>query len=866
MTTNTITSNVYHGVSLTVPGNYSFPIVAVASGVTVSGSAYGIRTGNGGWTIENYGTISASLGNSEGIDLTFRGSVINETDGSIGGGEFGVKLEDGGSVTNQGGGTIAGGIFSDLNSLPVTVDNSGYISAGIGLDSGGSVTNGTTGTINGGVDVASAIEPSIATVINDGTITGGVTVNGHVAGTVENAGTITGSEFSVYLHGVYTNLLIIDPGAVFNGSVYAFSLATNTMELTSGAAAGTIYRIGQYQGFQTVTIDSGATWSLGEIYAPVAVENSGTINGRGSGLDLAGGGSVTNAATGKISGGINGVYIHISSGSGFIYNLGAITGTDGSGVKLDDGGSVTNASGVSISGGLDGVYIGGTGTVDNAGAITGTGGYGVNLTGGGSVTNAAGGTISGGNYGVRIQVSLGTVDNAGAITGTNVKGVYLEGGGSLTNASGGSISSYRSGVYIGGTGTVDNLGAITGTIGDGVGLFSGGSVTNAVTGKISGNVFGVFGGGSSLTVENAGTITGGTDSVYLDATDANRLIVDAGAVFNGDVVAYAGAVNTIELTSSAAAGTLSGLGSQFQNFQTVTIDSGARWMVGGTISGTIDGTDMGAGASLTVAANSTIEGTKYGVDLTNGGSVTNAAGATITSTDSVYSLSDYVYVNGRALYSDKGGAAVTIDNAGNVLGGIQGVFLGNGGAVINEATGSIGASVEFFRADGIDLFNGGSVTNAAGGTITGYLAIYSYRFGASATVDNSGSVNGRSAGVYLDAGGSVTNESTGSIGAEGSGVGFLNGGSVTNENGGTITAGFYGVRSGSGVPTTVDNAGNIYGGETGIGLTAGFVTNAATGTIAGGQVGINVYGDAVSIINDGEIIGDGSYGIKSSKP
>jgi hypothetical protein len=241
-----------------------------------------------------------------------------------------------------------------------------------------------------------------------------------------------------------------------------------------------------------------------------------------------------------------------------------------------------------------------------------------------TVTNTA--NVSGGAYGIYAKTDW-TIDNAGTIaagSGAGHRGVFLADGGAVTNEASGSIGGGQHGVIINGAaGTVDNSGTITGIMGgEGVYLRAGGSVTNAATGTISGHRYGVSAEGTSATVENAGTISGGIDSVGLRASGTNRLIVDAGVVFTGNVVANAGAANTLELASSASAGTIFGIGSQYQNFQTVTIDSGASWTVGGTEAGlrseTIDGFNSNdqlvvddAGGNLTIQLDASVTGDRF---------------------------------------------------------------------------------------------------------------------------------------------------------------------------------------------------------------------------------------------------------------
>jgi hypothetical protein len=218
-----------------------------------------------------------------------------------------------------------------------------------------------------------------------------------------------------------------------------------------------------------------------------------------------------------------------------------ITGTITTGVTLTGvsyANPVTVASGASISG-SDAIYAAQNWTIQNEGAVSGdTINSGIHLDGGGgAVTNTASGSISGGAYGINITGAAGMVANYGSIGGGNT-GVYI---GQGTDA------------FIENTGTIS---------GDGL--------------------FGVYLAGTDATLENSGTVAGAY-AAFLDADTANRLIIEAGAVFGGVVKANATAANTIDLAPGA--GTLVGLGSEYIGFQTVTIDSGATWDVTGAVAG-----------------------------------------------------------------------------------------------------------------------------------------------------------------------------------------------------------------------------------------------------------------------------------------
>jgi hypothetical protein len=150
-------------------------------------------------------------------------------------------------------------------------------------------------------------------------------------------------------------------------------------------------------------------------------------------------------------------------------------------------------------------------------------------------------------------VNAGTIERLGASRSYGIEFSANTGGGNVTNQSGGAISGIN-GAEITNHAVLVNAGTIRGnaTTGEGVLFGTGGNVTNQAGGEISG-AFGVRLVGAAGTVMNAGTITGSRDAVYLHAGYANRLVIDPGAVFSGQVTGGnaigAAHVSTLELAS-----------------------------------------------------------------------------------------------------------------------------------------------------------------------------------------------------------------------------------------------------------------------------------------------------------------------------
>jgi hypothetical protein len=783
-----------------------------------------------------------------------------------------------------------------------------------GVDIGGGVvingaSNSTAAYIAGGNGIE--FNGHAGTVVNWGTIRGdysvayGVEMYYGSGGTVIDGGTIIGSADAIDFNAavetnrfgpVGNNLVELYTSAVLVGNVVAAG-ANNRLELSTGAGTGTIDSIGtKFQGFATITVDAGASWSIGGVSTLVAgaslanagmlqttgtlmssgtltdtgtLVNAGTILALGQALQVAAGGSLINtgsiggnpasgAAVSVAAGGfvtnqanavITGYTGIIAAGEVVLTNAGTVSGntSHGSGIQLHASGSVTNQSGGTISG-FYGVYAtGGPATVANAGSIAGgaLGGIGVELRAGGVVTNQAGGVISGGNGGVSVIATRGTVVNAGSIDSTDLGNGYaviLNAGGFVTNQSGGVMVGTRGVEVAASAGTVTNAGTIAGTS-LGVSFFS---------------------AAGTLTNQSGGTISGGFDAVRFAAGYSNLLVIDPGAVFDGTVTggntAGATAVSVLELAAGPGAGTLTGLGSQFVDFVQATIDSGASWTFASS-------NTIGAGYTLTN------DGT-----LTNTGTLTNAG----TLVDNGIMLN-----TGAATLLGPLIVAGTLDNASEItVARYRGLQLSPGGSLYNAVDGYIGRAGTgtgfnpvVFAATGGDstIRNLGTIKNATGGsavylagggTITngsasdttallyGTVSIYVYQ--GRGTVINFGAIEANptfdGVGIELNQGGVVVNGAPGSAAASILGVQYgiaAFNGPTTLTNFGTITASFngFGFDQHSGI-ATVFNAGVIgasNGSGVGIELQGGG-TIVDSGTVAGATYAIRFGGTGSNLL------------------
>ena len=228
----TISSAITGPLTLAATNN---PLTITSAGsITTTASGDAVSGGSGTiWQIINAGTISGTIGSSSaGIYLQSAGSTVQNT-GKIYGATAGIWLSDGGDVTNS----------------------------AIGL---------ITATGNYGVYI------------------------GGGPGVVTNAGTITGGWYAVdFATSSSANLLTVDPGAVFNGAVNGNG---GVLELTAGSGSIGLIGSSAFSGFETLSDDGSALWTLTGANTIADVTDNGGLTIAGS-LDVSA--AVGAASTGQ---------------------------------------------------------------------------------------------------------------------------------------------------------------------------------------------------------------------------------------------------------------------------------------------------------------------------------------------------------------------------------------------------------------------------------------------------------------------------------------------------------------------------------------------------------------------------------------
>src|SRR5207237_510485 len=247
----------------------------------------------------NSGTIFGAF--PVGVKINFGGLIVNNAQGLIEGYIGAGVINAAGSIDNSG--TILGtgsryfGAQLGLAGGVLTNNAGGLIAGGSGvfLIGGGSLGNAgrIIGTHGAGIYVGYAgfplTRPTVIT--NTGTVEGtiGIRVGNDTAdNTLANAGAVIGHGGTAVAFGSGNDRLVVDPGAVFDGRVDG-GAGLDALELAPGT--GSLAGLGTgIVGFETVTVDNGAVWTLtgnSVIAAGASLANGGLLSFTGT-LDLAG--------------------------------------------------------------------------------------------------------------------------------------------------------------------------------------------------------------------------------------------------------------------------------------------------------------------------------------------------------------------------------------------------------------------------------------------------------------------------------------------------------------------------------------------------------------------------------------------------
>ena len=894
------------GVTLAGSGN----ILRVGLSGSVAGGQYvGVRLGGTNDGVDNFGAITnIGTGGDNGYGAAIavvattgtstinNGSASNST-ASISGQNAGINHVGSGGIVATGAlnvnnyGLIAGNLYNAIEnqggSGNLSVNNyatgrivgQGNAGGGNGIGMGGV---GTLGLDNAGLIVGRsngiATGGSVA-ITNRGTIATG-TLSGGTTGTL-TAGGGTGIQA---MGGTITN----QAGGVIQGSFLNGS-GTDTNAISSFAAT-TVNNSGQILG---ASLGSTSTARANGVYI-------------GSGL-----GTVTNNATGLITGSWDGVYL---SSGGAVTNTGTISGYSVNGIE--GAGTVTNNAGGRIFGGGVGVKLAAGGTVNNSGLIAA------------ATYDSLANTYTA-STGIGVSLTSGTVINQYTGTITGATGVSATGTLNFNNSGGTIIASTNAGLNVAGTSNqLFNSGTLTGgsnaTQGYGVRFTSTstGSLNNQTNGLISGGTGGVLvGAASGVGIDNGGAIVGldsGSRGIYF--SNGSAIVTnqaDGVIVGQGWGISVSGTAN-INNSGFIGSGTLSG-----GTTGTFTVNGTGNGVVfnGGyfsnNVTGTVTGGNYGVASGGTTAANianaGTITGGTYAIYLTgnNADTVSLFAGSTTNGAIALGDGDDTLNWYGGSFTSINGGngndrfaatvsAPATLDlstltgfeqhslNGGDTLtltgtqapteGGwsVSGSNLVLGGTAKLEMTST---GVTLVNADASLAVNAGgqliahdayAVASYAGGSVTNAGLIKSTGSGFDGVITNGGTVDNQAGGRIIAAGNGVTLQAAGTT--------LTNAGVIAGQANGVMGSDDYQTLTNTGVivaGTAGDNAtaywqtnANLNTGD-GVRFTAGgsvtnvggYVNGNTTGIIVGGANGVTISGGAATIENSGTLQGNSGYGI-----
>lgn len=673
------------------------------AGGTLAVQAGTVRGGDGGTSGANAGNAGAGVLSNLGT-ISNQGTIAGGAGGFGFGGAFGGNgaagvVAWGGSIDNAATGVIAGGKGGD-NRTSVFGRTAGDGGAGVQFQNGQAGSLFNAGTIQGGARGESPEVPALGaagvgvvgaasgdiSIVNAGTITGGIGITGGGPAVLANAISLFGSN----------NRLELRAGSTITGNVVVSGGANNMLAL-GGATDATfsVSQIGaaqQYRGFDSFEKTGSSAWTL-----------TGTGNQNWS------------VVSGTLQGDTNSL-------------AGNVTFASGAGTRS-----------VTFDQTFDGTYGGtmsGDGVLSKAGSgsmtLTGTNTY----TGGTTIT---GGTLQLGNGGTTGSI-VGDVANNGTLS-FNHSDAYtfagqISGNGATWQAGGGTTTLTGNNTYSGGTflnaGTLSvasevNLGDVAGGL-----TFNGGilrmtgtgfsSTSRTITWGASGGGFDIAASANVFTVAQALTGSGG-----LAKLGAGTLVLSGANTYAGATAVDGGTL-------------LQGTAGGFASASAYTVASGATLDLGSfttTIASLAGAGNVALGSAILTAGGDNASTTFSGV-ISGSGSFTKTGTGRITLTGV------NTYTGGTTI----AGGALQIGNGGTT-GSIVGDVANNGTLSFNRSdahtfAGRISGSGAIQQAGGGTTTLPGNSATFTGTTSVddGTLAVNGSLAGSVVTVNSGGTLGG----------------------------------------------------------------------------------------------------------------------------
>jgi hypothetical protein len=659
-------------------------------------------------------------------------------------------------------GYLEGGLETGVSKTPFTIDNAGTVN-GIRLNSAGTIFNFKQ--VNGGIYDYSAAATTVHNYSTINSYSGIFLANG----TITN-GSAANIDALIYAHadGI---VITTSPGSVVNfGEILAeaavafpvgdgVDLQDGGVVVNGGSTDHSAIIEGHYYGIFIIGA-AGTVTNLGVI-ATVPLNPPSASAGKSVGVLLGDGGTVVNGAVGDARARISGDYgVEATAQAATVTNYGRIFGQGGAGYGVDlvGGGAVTNGSAKDFAAVIVGLHAGvvadARAVISNFGQVLSSVadyGAGILLASGGDIINGSTSDSAALIQGFDGVVSQGgPVINYASIEGVGGYGVKLDEGGQLYNGHGqphALVEGY-SGVFLSSQAYGDNRGTIEGLGGYGAAISLNSRLYNGDTVDRQGAILeGPTGANvtDASTLINFGTLIGeGGTAVMLDAS--STLVAEAGSVFEGAALGGGGT-----LVLAGGAGTITGIGgglavvsgltaATFTNFGTVEIAAGAALSdpsadtvsLGHTL--IVDGA-LNLGATLSLGGAMGVAGTVAGagaLTISGSGQVTFDPGSSLT----VAALrisgaaaglmlapgTSLAYANAWSETSGTvtvgAGAKLSLTGAKDIL---AGTLTGAGAVVIGGADSSlrtltVGTQLSLTSGNVVDLQ--GVTTLAAGGIFT----------------------------------------------------------------------------------------------------------------------------------------------------